>query len=177
VIVAGGSDAAKLHAVQDRIKQLGYGAQSVQDTQKFLSQIITVLQGIVTAFGFIAVVASLFGIVNTMYISVLQRTREIGLMKALGMRKKDITKLFRFEAALLGLLGGLLGSITAVVLGTLLNPVIAQKLGIGSQHLLVFKFNQIGLLTLVLIIVATIAGLLPARKASRLNPIEALRTE
>jgi putative ABC transport system permease protein len=177
VIVKGGSDVAKLHAVQDKIKQLGYGAQSVQDTQKFLSQIITVLQGIVTAFGFIAVVASLFGIVNTMYISVLQRTREIGLMKALGMRKKDITKLFRFEAALLGLLGGLLGSVTAVVLGSLLNPVIAQKLGIGSQHLLVFKFNQIGLLMLVLIVVATIAGLLPARKASRLNPIEALRTE
>jgi putative ABC transport system permease protein len=176
-IVRGGSNTTKLHAAQDKIKQLGYGAQSVQDTQKFLTQIITVLQGIVTAFGFIAVVASLFGIVNTMYISVLQRTREIGLMKALGMRKKDITRLFRFEAALLGLLGGLLGSVTAVVLGTVLNPVIAKKLGLGSQHLLIFKLNQIVVLTLILIVVATIAGLLPARKASRLNPIEALRTE
>ena len=176
-IVKDGSDATKLHAAQAKIKALGYGAQSVQDTQKFLSQIITVLQGIVTAFGFIAVVASLFGIVNTMYISVLQRTREIGLMKALGMRRKDITKLFRLEAALLGLLGGLLGALSAVVLGTVLNPVIATKLGLGSQHLLIFKLNQIAILTLILIIVATVAGLLPARKAARLNPIEALRTE
>ena len=130
-----------------------------------------------TAFGFIAVVASLFGIVNTMYISVLQRTREIGLMKALGMRRRDITRLFRFEAALLGLFGSLLGSLTAVAFGTLLNPIITRKLGLGSQHLLVFKPQQIVLLTVLLIIVATLAGLLPARKASRLNPIDALRTE
>ena len=177
VVVAGGNDSNKLHAVQTKIKALGYGAQSVQDTQKFLSQIITVLQGIVTAFGFIAVVASLFGIVNTMYISVLQRTREIGLMKALGMRRRDITKLFRFEAALLGLLGSLLGSLSAVALGTLLNPIIAKRLGLGSQHLLVFKGQQILALTLLLIVVATLAGLFPARKASRLNPIDALRTE
>ena len=177
VVVAGGNDSSKLHAVQTKIKALGYGAQSVQDTQKFLSQIITVLQGIVTAFGFIAVVASLFGIVNTMYISVLQRTREIGLMKALGMRRRDITKLFRFEAALLGLLGSLLGSLSAVAFGTLLNPIIAKRLGLGSQHLLVFKGQQILALTLLLIVVATLAGLFPARKASRLNPIDALRTE
>ena len=177
VVVTGGNDSSKLHAVQTKIKALGYGAQSVQDTQKFLSQIITVLQGIVTAFGFIAVVASLFGIVNTMYISVLQRTREIGLMKALGMRRRDITKLFRFEAALLGLLGSLLGSLSAVAFGTLLNPIIAKRLGLGSQHLLVFKGQQILALTLLLIVVATLAGLFPARKASRLNPIDALRTE
>lgn len=176
-VVAGGNNATKLHAAQVEIKALGYGAQSVQDTQKFLSQIITVLQGIVTAFGFIAVVASLFGIVNTMYISVLQRTREIGLMKALGMRRRDITKLFRFEAALLGLLGSLLGSLSAVAFGTLLNPIIAKRLGLGSQHLLVFKWQQILALTLLLIAVATLAGLFPARKASRLNPIDALRTE
>lgn len=177
VVVKDGNDTGKLHAVQSKIKALGYAAQSVQDTQKFLSQIITVLQGIVTAFGFIAIVASLFGIVNTMYISVLQRTREIGLMKALGMRKKDITKLFRFEAALLGLLGGLTGSLLAVLLGTLLNPVISTKLGLGDQRLLIFKPAQIIVLTLVLIFVATVAGLLPARKAARLSPIDALRTE
>ncbi|GAC1391904.1 MAG: ABC transporter permease [Candidatus Saccharimonadales bacterium] len=177
VRVQNGNNKAHLVSVQKKIKNLGYSAQSVQDTQKFLTQIISVLQGIVTAFGFIAVVASLFGIVNTMYISVLQRTREIGLMKALGMRKKDITKLFRFEAALIGFLGGLIGAVTAVVLGTLLNPFITQKLSLGKQHLLIFKFNQIVVLIIILIFVATFAGLLPARKASRLDPIEALRTE
>lgn len=177
VKVADGANKSKLVAVQDKLKDLGYGAQSVEDTQKFLTQIITVLQGIVAAFGFIAIVASVFGIINTMYITVMQRTREIGLMKALGMPKRDITRLFRLEAALIGLLGGLLGSVSAVVLGTLANPWIATQLGLGTAHLLIFHAVQIVGLVVILMIVATLAGLLPARKAARLNPIEALRTE
>ena len=98
-------------------------------------------------------------------------------MKALGMRKRDITQLFRLEAALIGFLGGILGSGLAVILGYALNPWIAKKLGLGSDPLLIFNFWQIAVLIIALMIVATLAGLLPARKASRLNPIEALRTE
>src|SRR5206468_850501 len=117
------------------------------------------------------------GVVNTMYISVLQRTREIGLMKALGMHKKDINKLFLFEAALIGLLGGVVGSVIAIVLGVGLNPWISSKLSLGNVHLLRFMPGQIVALVAALTLVAIIAGLLPARKASRLDPIEALRTE
>jgi putative ABC transport system permease protein len=177
VKVTNGTDEKNLQAAQDKIQKAGYAAQSVKDTEKILTQIITVLQGIVSVFGLIAVVASVFGVVNTMYISVLQRTREIGLMKALGMHKKDITRLFRLEAAFIGLLGGALGSAIAVGAGTLLNPWISTKLGLGGQHLLDFKLGQIALLILALMAIATVAGLLPARKASRLDPIEALRTE
>lgn len=112
-----------------------------------------------------------------MYISVIQRTREIGLMKALGMRRKDVSRLFRFEAAWIGFLGGAIGSGLAVVLGTLLNPWITNKLDFGTQKLLVFKANQIAILIVLLVLVAIFAGLLPARKAAKLDPIEALRTE
>jgi putative ABC transport system permease protein len=177
VQVANGTDTSKLNAAQARIKGAGYSAQSVIDTEKTLTQVISVLQGIVSVFGLIAVVASVFGVVNTMYISVLQRTREIGLMKALGMHKKDITRLFRFEAALIGFLGGVIGSALAIILGTLLNPWISKKLSLGNAHLMQFELSQVGILILVLVIVATVAGLLPARKASRLDPIDALRTE
>ena len=177
VKVTDGTNSTKLKDVQDRLKKLGYGAQSVKDTQATLTQIITVLQGIVLVFGLIAVIASVFGVVNTMYISVLQRTREIGLMKALGMHKRDISSLFRYEAALIGLLGGSLGAFGAFALGTVLNPLISKQLGLGEQRLLDFRVGQIGLLILALVVIAIIAGLLPARKAAQLDPIAALRTE
>lgn len=130
------------------------------------------------AFGMIAIIASVFGIVNTMYISVLQRTSEIGLMKALGMRKRDIGKLFRFEAAWIGFLGGIIGSLSALAVGTALNPWITEKLDLGvGNKLLIFRALQIIILIIILMIVAILAGLLPARKAAKLDPIEALRTE
>jgi putative ABC transport system permease protein len=177
VKVTDGSNTSKLNAAQKRIEKLGYSVQSVIDTEKTLTQVITVLQGIVSVFGLIAVVASVFGVVNTMYISVLQRTREIGLMKALGMHKKDVTRLFRIEAALLGFLGGVLGSAIAIIAGTALNPWISNKLSLGNAHLLDFKAGQVAALIIGLMIIATLAGLLPARKAAKLDPIDALRTE
>ncbi len=177
VRVKDGKDSTKLKVVQTKLKDDGYTSQSVEETQAFLTQIIDVLKGIVAAFGAIAVIASVFGVVNTMYISVLQRTREIGLMKALGTRRKDISRLFRFEAAWIGFLGGAMGSLLAFALGTVLNPAISKQLDLGKDKLLIFDFSQIAMLIIILVLVAIVAGLLPARKAAKLDPIEALRTE
>jgi putative ABC transport system permease protein len=160
-----------------RLEAGGYVARTSKDLQSFLNQIIQVLQVIILVFGFITLVASFFGVVNTQYISVLERTREIGLMKALGMRRGTVSWLFIIEAAWIGFIGALLGSLAAIAVGTALNPFISKQVNFGDESLLIFDPLQVGALVGFLMLVTAIAGLLPARKAARLDPIEALRTE
>lgn len=155
----------------------GYSVQTAKDAQSFLFTFVNILQGIVVGFAVIALIASVFGIINTQYISVLERTSQIGLMKALGMRSREIGKLFRYEAAWIGLLGGLIGASIAYVVGTLANPSISKALSLGEERLLIFNIWSIVLLIFGLVIVAIIAGWFPSRKAAKLDPIDALRTE
>lgn len=171
-----GTNESKIKAAQDDMKSKAYFTQSSKEIQQQITQVVNILQIMVGVFGLITVIASIFGIVNTQYISVLERTREIGLMKALGMRSRDVRRLFMLEAGWIGFLGGMIGATIAIVVGTLLNPWIKQKIDLGN-NLLIFKPAQIVILIVALMLVAMIAGFLPARKASKLDPIEALRTE
>ncbi|HSX17182.1 MAG TPA: ABC transporter permease [Patescibacteria group bacterium] len=176
-IVAISGDGVSADVLKDEVTKLGFEGRTAKDMQEFLNQIITILQSIIIVFGMITLIASFFGVVNTQYISVLERTREIGLMKALGASRRTVSRLFMVEATWIGFFGSALGAALAIGVGTALNPWVSDKLKFGHDHLLIFKPSQIVLLILFLMLITTIAGLLPARRAAKLDPIEALRTE
>ncbi len=176
-LIAVGDGEVSPENLKKTLTDAGYVARTSEDLQTFLNQIIQVLQIIILVFGFITLVASFFGVVNTQYISVLERTREIGLMKALGMRRSTVSWLFIIEAAWIGFIGALLGSLAAIGVGAALNPFITKQLNFGDEKLLIFDPLQVGGLIFFLMLVTAVAGLLPARKAAKLDPIEALRTE
>lgn len=164
-------------AAKKSLERDGYAAATAKDLQQTLFRFVDILQGVVLGFGALALIVSIFGIVNTQYISVLERTQQIGLMKALGASRRDIGRLFRYEAAWVGLLGGALGVLGAWGAGIALNPVISEKLHFGDHKLLVFVPEYAAAVVAGLMLVAIIAGWLPSRKAAKLDPIEALRTE
>jgi putative ABC transport system permease protein len=170
-------DEAQVKPTKDALVANGYEANTAEDLMGTIFTFVNVLQGILLGFGALAILTSIFGIVNTQYISVLERTSQIGLMKALGMRNRDIGRLFRLEAAWIGFLGGALGAGLAVLAGLVANPYITKALDIGDTKLLEFHPWQIAAVIIGLMIVAVLAGILPSRKASKLDPIEALRSE
>ncbi len=170
-------DEASVESVKKAIEDAGFLAQTAEDLMGFLFQFINVLMGILIGFGALAVLTSVFGIINTQYISVLERTQQIGLMKALGMRRRDVGRLFKVEAAWIGFLGGALGSGLAWLAGTLANPWISDTLSLGESRLLIFEPWAFVVIIGGLMFVAVVSGILPSRKAAKLDPIEALRTE
>ena len=170
---------AQVTALKGRLTSAGYTGTTIADQ---LGTITTVIDGIVlvlNAFAIIALLAAAFGIVNTLYMSVQERTREIGLMKALGMGSGRIFSLFSLEAAFLGFLGSAIGAAIAIGAGTAISSALSGSLLADLPGLSLIAFNPASIAAIILLVVAIafLAGTLPAARAAKADPVESLRYE
>ena len=166
-------------ALKDRLTEAGYTGTTVADQLGTITTIIDAIVIVLNTFAVIALLAASFGIVNTLYMSVQERTREIGLMKAMGMSSSKVFGLFSLEAAFIGFLGSAVGVVIAMLAGTTASSVLSGALLADLPGLTLIAFDPVSITTIILLVmvIAFLAGTLPAASAARANPVESLRYE
>jgi putative ABC transport system permease protein len=169
-----------VQGVEDAIKGMGFGTFSILDATKNMMLFFTVFDSLLLIFGSLALTVASLGIVNTLVMAILERRREIGILKALGAADRDVRRLFFVEAGAMGLLGGVLGVAMGWLIGRALT--IGTNAYLKRQELPAIDISSIHWWMVALAIgvsffVSLAAGMYPASRAARLNPVEALRYE
>jgi len=167
-------------SVRKYVEGLGFKAYYIGDTISQVRQFFDIFRIVLSLFGMVALAVAAVGMFNTLTISLMERTREIGLMKALGFKRKDVHRLFLIEASFLGLVGGILGILTGYLTTKLINFIlnlVGQRMGAEAEKIFVtplwFTLAVLGFAVLVSLTV----GIYPARRAVRISPLNALRYE
>jgi putative ABC transport system permease protein len=169
----------QIEELKQRLLDAGLEGSTLDDQLGIITSVIDAITTFLNVFAGIALVAATFGIVNTLLMAVQERTREIGLMKALGMGRRKIFALFSFEAILIGFWGAVIALGVANVIGRIGSSIASKTLFKDFDGLQLFSFPAMSMIGIILLImtIAFIAGALPARRASKLDPIDALRYE
>ncbi|MFH0952507.1 MAG: ABC transporter permease [Patescibacteria group bacterium] len=179
-LVALANNAENVDQIAADIETLGVGAFTVAEFLDDILRIFLIVQIVLGAIGGIALLVASIGIINTMIMAVMERTREIGVMKAVGASRGTIRTLFTFEAAFIGFWGGVLGVAAGYGLGQLVNFIAQRYLSDQSfalESIIIFPWYLIIGTIAFSTFVGLIAGLYPAAKAARLDAVEALRRE
>ena len=175
-------------AVDEAIEDLEYTSMTYEETIGQIGVVFNMINAVLSSFGIIAMLVASIGIANTLLMAIYERTREIGVMKAVGAPRSTIGLLFTVEAAWLGLLGGTFGLLISWLIGRAANWILHNGISIGSFTLVdgflaeyptfdisVFSLSMIGIVLAITTFVSVLAGMYPAWRASRLDPIDALR--
>jgi len=169
-----------VEGLRTRVEGLGFQAQTFGDQFRNFEDVLGKMRIALLGLALVALLLACLGIANTMYSAVLERTKEIGVLKALGSRRRDVLLVFVAEAAVIGLAGGLIGILTAVALGRLGNAAVDRLTqSVTSGHFDVFRtdFAVVGIALVLAVVLSIVSGLLPALRAARQDPVRALRYE
>jgi putative ABC transport system permease protein len=173
-------DPGKVAAVQDAIAQMGFRTFSVLDATKSLRRFFTVLDLFLGIFGSLALAVATLAIINTLVMAVLERRREIGVMKAIGASDQDVKRLFFTEAGAMGFLGGVLGILLGLAIGKGINfgtAIYLTRRQLPAEAVWSMPMWLVGAAIVFSIVVSLVAGLYPASRAARLDPVQTLKYE
>lgn len=162
------------------IRKLNVGAVTAQSFIKTQLSVFKIISFVLGGIGGIALLVAAIGVINTMIMSILERTREIGVMRAVGAKRVTVSLLFTIEAALLGFWGGVLGVLAGYGLTRLSNVLINKQLaqnGVNAHNIIGLPMWLVASVVIITTIIGLLAGLYPARRAAKLDPVEALRYE
>ena len=162
--------------LEDERGEKDFSVQTMEQILDAVNNILSMVQALFVGVAAISLFVGGVGIMSTMYTSVLEKTKDIGIMKAVGARNSDVMKIFLFESGLLGLTGGVLGVIIGLSIAKGAEYVIQEFYGLGMLEVAVTPELIIGALGFSFV-VGTLSGVLPARSAAKLDPVDALRSE
>ncbi len=177
VVVSNAQDLAK---VRKQIESEGFTTSSVADTVSQINNVFSTAQIVMVLFGLIALFVASLGMFNTLTISLLERTREVGLMKAMGIQSADIKNLFLLESMIISVFGGILGILIGFFAGVLLSvllSLIAISKGLGYIDVSYIPVIFILIIIALSVIIGLITGIYPARRATQISALNALRYE
>jgi putative ABC transport system permease protein len=172
------TNGAALTPMQDYIVAKGYSVTALSQTVDQANKIFYGIQVVLAIFGSIALTVSAIGMFNTMTVTLLERTAEIGVMRTIGASSRDIVILFIAEATIVGLLGGVVGILIGAGIGEILNgllSIVADKFGGQSVTLFSYPLGFLLFIELFSGVVGFLTGLFPAQRAAKLNPLDAIR--
>ncbi|MFA6073426.1 MAG: ABC transporter permease [Candidatus Woesearchaeota archaeon] len=156
-------------------KTKDFSLTSSKQMQETRSEMMSSMNSFLIAIAAVSLIVGAVGIANTMFTSVMEKTKEIGIMKAIGARNKDIMLIFLLNALLIGIVGGLLGIIFGILLSAALPAIMGQSAMLRGGTFV--SLNAILLAISVSAIIGVLAGIIPAYKGSKLKPVDALRYE
>ncbi|HVO62800.1 MAG TPA: FtsX-like permease family protein [Terriglobales bacterium] len=173
-------NAKDVPAVEEAIKKMGFNTLSIVDATRSMRQFFAILDLFLGIFGSLALAVASIGIVNTLVMAILERRREIGIMKAIGASDIDVRTLFFAEAGVMGLAGGTFGVALGWVIGRAINfgtNIYLQRQSFPPEQIWATPWWLVGGAIAFAIVVSLISGLYPAARAARLDPVQALRYE